>query len=560
MRESFFPDEDLVQRLPLPLAQLYRRAHNAKTPLERHNTAFFFWEASLKLLGAVAIVEYAERSDHDPALNERLANLARPSLGHWWEFVRKLVPFLADKGDAGFGKVRELLLGKARSDLPRAAGLHTALHESLAGKKQSRSTVSPSDLFDRLVRYRNQEIGHGAAGRRPAEFYAFMGKAMLAGVGEILGRLDCLAGRRLLSIADVNLQPAGGWLVQRFELVGETARRIESLVLPPAATASPPRPERVYLEALGQLSAGPMLHSLHPLVLHDTEADEVLFLNSRRGRQRIEYLGYTTGRVLDRPDLGGEQRELLSRILDMPVDEGLTADWAATSQAEEQAAPGTPSSLNRQIGEFELWSELGRGGMGSRLLPRFGSSPLARQVAVKKLQRTGDARAEARFAREIRALGRVEHPHLVKIFTSGAEGEHWFYAMELVEGATLAAICERLQGRPGGTSRVDLPTWQSTLSTLCEESRQAERLLSESSSGSQRLRHLGEAFPKDGPAAPGHRGYVRHVVELITQVADAAHALHEAGILLPRPSTRQHPGDPGWQASGAHGPRLGAAR
>ena len=47
MREGCFPDEELVQWLPMPLAQLYRRAHNAKTALERHNTAFFLWEASL---------------------------------------------------------------------------------------------------------------------------------------------------------------------------------------------------------------------------------------------------------------------------------------------------------------------------------------------------------------------------------------------------------------------------------------------------------------------------------------------------------------------------------
>jgi hypothetical protein len=33
-------DEALVARLPLPLAQLYRRAHNAKTAIERHLTAF----------------------------------------------------------------------------------------------------------------------------------------------------------------------------------------------------------------------------------------------------------------------------------------------------------------------------------------------------------------------------------------------------------------------------------------------------------------------------------------------------------------------------------------
>ena len=46
MMGGLTPDEDLVRRLPLPLAQLYRRAHNAKTPLDRHNAAYCLWEAA----------------------------------------------------------------------------------------------------------------------------------------------------------------------------------------------------------------------------------------------------------------------------------------------------------------------------------------------------------------------------------------------------------------------------------------------------------------------------------------------------------------------------------
>jgi hypothetical protein len=100
MRSEIVSDEALLQRLPL--AQIYRRAHNAKTPLERHLTAFSLWEASLKLLASVAIVEYAQRREADPKLADRLQNLARPQLGHWWEFVRLLVPVLAHQGDAAF--------------------------------------------------------------------------------------------------------------------------------------------------------------------------------------------------------------------------------------------------------------------------------------------------------------------------------------------------------------------------------------------------------------------------------------------------------------------------
>src|SRR5258707_320129 len=56
-------DEPSVRRLPLPLAQLYRRAHNAKTPQDRHLAAYFLSEAALKLLGCVTVVAYVDRVD-----------------------------------------------------------------------------------------------------------------------------------------------------------------------------------------------------------------------------------------------------------------------------------------------------------------------------------------------------------------------------------------------------------------------------------------------------------------------------------------------------------------
>ena len=511
--------------LPLPLAQLYRRAHNAKTYLERHNTAFYCWEASLKLLACGAIVEFAEKPTHEPHLVERLTSLARPSLGHWWEFARRLLPVLADHGDAAFAALRDLLLGKTRDDLPRCAGLDASLRETLDGKKQSRATVNVTELFDRLVRYRNQEIGHGASGRRgQRNTTRLWGRALLAAFGELLGRLDCLAGRRLLYAADVRRQATGTWLVERSELVGESSRRIESLLVEEAAQL--PVPERIYLEAPGT-SAG--WRSLHPLILFQAADEEVFFLSARRGRRRTEYLGYSSGTVLDRPDLGNEHRALLSRLLGMDVGEQQAEQWAERCRGEEPAAEEPPGPGMRQVGEFELLSELGRGGMG--IVYRAWQPSLGRQVAVKKLQRIGDAKAEARFAREIGALGRVEHPHLVKIFTSGAEGEHWFYTMELVEGATLAAVCEGLQRRSGGASGVDIKTWLDVVSTVCEQARQAEKPLSESQPAPASISSSAPMTAGDGPGAIVGKSYVRQVVALMSQVAEAAHALHEAGIL-----------------------------
>jgi serine/threonine protein kinase len=231
-----------------------------------------------------------------------------------------------------------------------------------------------------------------------------------------------------------------------------------------------------------------------------------------------------------RPDLGSDQRELLARALGLPVGEAEAEAWAAQSHAEEPPGAETAPPVRRQLGEFELLSELGRGGMG--VVYRAWQPSLGRQVALKSLLRSGDTKADARFRREIRALGQVEHPNLVKIFTSGADGERWFYAMELIEGAPLSAVCDRLQGQTTSATDVDLKTWQEALSTACEEVRRAEKPLTPDPSCSP-LAHRGESGVRgEGAALPvASRTYVRHVIELLIQVAEAAHALHEKGVL-----------------------------
>ena len=551
MSKGLLCDEDLIRRLPLPLARLYRRAHNAKTPLDRHQAAYYLWEASLKLLGSVAIVAYAERGLHQPELAGSLQNLARPAVGHWWEFVRKLVPILADNaGDAGFCAIRDLVLGRARTDMPQAAALDIALREALGETAGSPGSVRLSALFDRMVCYRNREVGHGAAGQRPRDFYSCMGGALLTGVAELLGRMDVLAGRGLVYIEDVRRLASGRWLIERFALIGEVARRIESLEQPESDTPRLPRPERIYFDVPGPQAIGaerPSLvevaapseylprPSLHPLVIYDPARSEILFLNAQRDRQRTEYLCYTTGEHVEHREWGDELRDLLARAVGGSVESTQVERWAAQSLAEEdQLAPQVPEPIGpqaRRIGEFELLSELGRGNMGK--VYRSWQPSLGRQVALKILSRADDPKAKARFRREIQALGRVDHPNLVKIFTSGFDEEPCFFTMELVEGATLDAVCDRLQSRSTSAAVIDLDAWRELLSTACEESRRAEKALSDSGSSS---RHVGLPVgvrqsrpPLAQPSAD--QSYVLQIVELMRQVALAAHALHQAGVV-----------------------------
>jgi eukaryotic-like serine/threonine-protein kinase len=532
MNDAVPIDEELLQRLPLPIAQLWRRSQNAKTPLECHHAAFYLWEAALKLLGSVAVVEYVHLSMHDPGLVELLKNLARPSLGHWWEFVRRLVPVLAEHGDPGFTSVCDILLGPVRDDLPRAAGLDSKLIEVLGGRGGARSTVRLPELIDRLVQYRNREIGHGAAGQRPSEFYASMSRVLLAAAAEVLGRLDILAGRRLLSVGEVRRQATGHWIVERYSLTGESPKRIESLAIPESETARLPRPEQVYLETVagsGRAGSPHELTALHPLVLFDASSGLVYFLNARRGKRGIEYLCYGSGDTVRREELRADHRELLARVLGQPVDEAAAAAWADVSLAEEPTEPRAPNepTPRRSIGEFDLLSRLGQGGMG--VVYRAWQPSLGRQVALKCMLRAGDPKADARFLREIRALGRVEHPNVVKVFTSGAENDQWFYAMELIEGAELSRVCDQLAG--SSTAEIDDSQWRKALTVACDQVHSQENQLSDTEARPKRSTATVRAAPARDEIPVGARGHVTLVVEIIRQIAEATHTLHEAGVI-----------------------------
>ncbi|MFN7987860.1 MAG: protein kinase [Thermoanaerobaculia bacterium] len=92
----------------------------------------------------------------------------------------------------------------------------------------------------------------------------------------------------------------------------------------------------------------------------------------------------------------------------------------------------------RTFGSYEVLEELGRGGMGRVFRARHVT--LERDVALKLLaeQFTEDDFYVQRFLKEARAAARLNHPGIVQIYDFGQVGAHWYLAMELVEGRSLA--------------------------------------------------------------------------------------------------------------------------
>jgi eukaryotic-like serine/threonine-protein kinase len=95
----------------------------------------------------------------------------------------------------------------------------------------------------------------------------------------------------------------------------------------------------------------------------------------------------------------------------------------------------TPGS--RQLGQYLLLAKLGQGGMGT--VYKAMHSRLKRPVAIKLLSaaRLNNDEAVARFHREMEAIGRLDHPNIVRATDAGeADGEH-FLVMDFVEGVDL---------------------------------------------------------------------------------------------------------------------------
>jgi hypothetical protein len=104
-----------------------------------------------------------------------------------------------------------------------------------------------------------------------------------------------------------------------------------------------------------------------------------------------------------------------------------------------------PETLARELPEFAIEREVGKGSMGIVYEARVRAT--GQRVALKVLppSLTLTERALARFLREGRIMARVQHPDIVTFLDQGQRGRlHWF-AMEFVDGVTLE---ERLRVGP----------------------------------------------------------------------------------------------------------------
>jgi serine/threonine protein kinase/tetratricopeptide (TPR) repeat protein len=98
-----------------------------------------------------------------------------------------------------------------------------------------------------------------------------------------------------------------------------------------------------------------------------------------------------------------------------------------------------------QLGDYRILREVGRGGMG--VVYEAEQVSLGRRVALKVLPFAAalDPKQRQRFQIEAQAAAQLHDPHIVPIFNVGCERGIHFYAMQFIDGRSVAEVVQELR-------------------------------------------------------------------------------------------------------------------
>lgn len=122
------------------------------------------------------------------------------------------------------------------------------------------------------------------------------------------------------------------------------------------------------------------------------------------------------------------------------------AALAGSGEGRAGTADEQLHAVPRTLGEFRLIREIGRGGMG--IVFEAEQLTMDRKVALKVLPLASllDKQRLIRFKNEVRAAAILDHRNIVSIYSVGEDRSVHYYAMQLVEGQSLARVIQQLRG------------------------------------------------------------------------------------------------------------------
>jgi WD40 repeat protein/serine/threonine protein kinase/Flp pilus assembly protein TadD len=139
------------------------------------------------------------------------------------------------------------------------------------------------------------------------------------------------------------------------------------------------------------------------------------------------------------PDLADEIRELFPALVQV--------EQVEDDRRVEPMRPTTSprSEPPREVGDYRIVREVGRGGMG--VVYEAEQISLGRRVALKILPGSTiqDGSKVERFRREARAAARLHHTNIVPVFEVGQDVDSLYYAMQFIQGQGLDLVIDELR-------------------------------------------------------------------------------------------------------------------
>jgi hypothetical protein len=227
-------------------------------------------------------------------------------------------------------------------------------------------------------------------------------------------------------------------------------------------------------------------------------------------------------------DAAGDKAAVIERYRQTHPQLGAAfADYASgRSLIHEAATSPEPPPHHLQAGEiidgFRIIRFVAHGGMGE--IYEAEQIRLSKRRVALKVIRRGKAlpEARARFLREQEVLAKLHQTNIVPVFAAGERGELQYFAMQYIDGATLAHVVQFLRRRDSKSGSTE------GLDKLVKKAASAE-----SDPGAPTA---SAAAPQPAPEAPPAPPvltdeYLRSVATSLADVADALDAAHKANVL-----------------------------